>query len=1094
MEETLPKTIGSYRVITLLGEGTMGAVYRARLPLMPEQDYAVKLLWERCKPKEVSTFLGECSKVKRLGTHPYLVPLHFAGRDRKLGRYYVAMEFVNGPTAAQLLNEMADRQLPLTDALRIALHGALGLEHAHQRGILHLDVKPSNILIQREGNLARLADFGNAQLIEGEDERLPTYAGRGTPAYMAWEQTLQGQQAGLHPDARTDVYGLAATLYELLTGHLPLPDEQGQQVPPRHWRADLPEALEYLLMRALSRDPEQRPATMYAFRRALEYSLTSEQTSVALLPALAQRLVGREALLRVLKQRLLADDFPALCALHGLPGVGKTALVLALAHDPEVHQHFPDGVLWAGLGNQPNLSALLGAWAEALGIQFAGLAKPSDLQAQGQAIQFAIRQRRMLLVIDDAWDAPAALTLKAGGPRCAHLVTTRLPDVALRLVDEGAQVVRVQELSEADGFAFLARLAPEAVQLEPEEARALVRAVDGLPLALKLMGNYLRTQGYSGQHRRLRAALDLLGQRKERLRLEPVQAKAGEGTETSRSLMASIGTSYHALNARARSMLLALSVFPPKPNTFSEEAALAIAGASTGTLDRLVDSGLLESGGPGRYSLHQTIADYARLKRKSKQSVKRMVTFFTNYVAVHQADYGTLEHEQMNLLEVFQGAFDLGLQAELVRGVTAFLPFLADHGIYEVADLWLGHARQAALASGDGAGLATVLLHLGLIRVNCADYIQAEQYAAEGLRVARQIEDTEKIAKFLQVLGAIKERLGDYKAAQAYLEEGLALARQIKLRPTLVAILRTLGIVVGDLGYSTLSENYFREALLLAREIGDEDHIGSLLQNLGIVAKDRGEYQQAETYYQEAMRSFRQRGQWTRMTSLLQNLGGLASNRGDHQRAEAYYQEAVASARQFGQREHLCFLLTNLGELASIRHDDRQAEAYYQEGVDLARQIGHREILGVLLTGLGMVARRSAAFDLAQVYLQEALALGRELNYALLVSYTLCEWGELYLEQQCLHQASQAFQESLELARALQNQERVASALAGLARVAAEQNNLLEARQRAQESHAIFTALGHYQAAEVAAWLDGLPAVEEQALLLSVQQLEPEQD
>jgi transcriptional regulator with XRE-family HTH domain len=271
-----------------------------------------------------------------------------------------------------------------------------------------------------------------------------------------------------------------------------------------------------------------RPATsLPAMSRA------QETTDAGLLPPPAQRLIGRAALLHDLKQQMLASDHPALWALHGLPGVGKTALALALAHDPEVRQRFPDGVLWAGLGTQPNLAAILGAWAEALGIQSASLAKLPSLQAQTQAIQRALGQQQVLLVLDDAWDIEAALILKVGGPRCAHLVTTRLPNVALRLVDEGAQVVRVQELGEADGLALLARLAPEAVQLEPEEARALVRAVDGLPLALKLMGNYLRTQGYSGQPRRLRAALDLLRQGKERLHLEPVQAKAGEGAETS---------------------------------------------------------------------------------------------------------------------------------------------------------------------------------------------------------------------------------------------------------------------------------------------------------------------------------------------------------------------------------------------------------------------------------------------------------------------------------------------------------------------------------------------------------------------------------
>src|SRR5215467_7941278 len=86
-----PCSYWPYQVHGPLGQGTMSRVYRASLPLLGHQEYAVKLLRERCKPREVSTFLGECTKVKRLGTHPHLVPLYFAGRDRRLGRYYVVM-------------------------------------------------------------------------------------------------------------------------------------------------------------------------------------------------------------------------------------------------------------------------------------------------------------------------------------------------------------------------------------------------------------------------------------------------------------------------------------------------------------------------------------------------------------------------------------------------------------------------------------------------------------------------------------------------------------------------------------------------------------------------------------------------------------------------------------------------------------------------------------------------------------------------------------------------------------------------------------------------------------------------------------------
>ena len=334
----------------------MSRVYRASLPLLGHQEYAVKLLRERCKPAEVSTFLGECTKVKRLGTHPHLVSLYFAGRDRRLLRYYVAMELVQGPPATQVLAETPAHQLPVERAVRIALQVASGLAHAHQRGILHLDVKPSNILLEAEGDLAKLTDFGSAQ--QQEDVAAQARHIRpGSPAYRAWELTLAGEEAGLVPDARSDVYGLAATLYHLLTGQVPQWTADGQLQPPTRWRGDVPEALEALLLSALSRDPEQRPAD--------HGGISSHAGGVCRLP---QGQHSRPAADRSQPGWLAApacstrskgacsrEKTLALSALGGLPGVGKTALAAAIATDPDVQAHFADGILWAGLGKSPDL-------------------------------------------------------------------------------------------------------------------------------------------------------------------------------------------------------------------------------------------------------------------------------------------------------------------------------------------------------------------------------------------------------------------------------------------------------------------------------------------------------------------------------------------------------------------------------------------------------------------------------------------------------------------------------------------------------------------------------------------------------------------
>src|SRR5262249_27676901 len=136
------------------------------------------------------------------------------------------------------------------------------------------------------------------------------------------------------------------------------------------------------------------------------------------------------------------------------------------------------------------------------------------------------------------------------------------------------------------------------------------------------------------------------------------------------------------LDEKSSYTLHALSVFPPKPNSFSEEAALAIAGCTVETLDLLTDTGLLESSGSDRYTLHQTIADYARLQLKEYSARERLVAYVTTFVEQHRKDYEILEGESNNILAALDAAVELARYAELISAACAFAPFLLSRGLY----------------------------------------------------------------------------------------------------------------------------------------------------------------------------------------------------------------------------------------------------------------------------------------------------------------------------------------------------------------------------------------------------------------------------
>jgi transcriptional regulator with XRE-family HTH domain len=362
---------------------------------------------------------------------------------------------------------------------------------------------------------------------------------------------------------------------------------------------------------ALQSIPLQR-----VFHRA---SIFSVSTSPLYDPAIPQMLVdtdglvGRNESLEHLKQCLCAGKRLNASALHGLPGVGKTALARELVYENDIQQHFCDGILWVSLGQRPNLSGLLGRWGSLLGIPAAEMALLKGEEERARTIRDVISTRRMLLVIDDAWKIDEALAFKVGGLNCAYLLTTRIPSVALHFANGDALVVR--ELDEIGSLKLLAQFAPDIVTNESDAARALVQYAGGLPLALTLMGKYLQSQVYSGQPRRLQAALERLRCAEERLQLTmqqtPFECHASSSMHNALSLQAVIETSVLQLDEAAQRVLSMLSTFPAKPHSFSEEAALAVSDAPVELLDELIDAGLLESAGPGRYTLHQTIVDYA---------------------------------------------------------------------------------------------------------------------------------------------------------------------------------------------------------------------------------------------------------------------------------------------------------------------------------------------------------------------------------------------------------------------------------------------------------------------------------------------------
>jgi transcriptional regulator with XRE-family HTH domain/tetratricopeptide (TPR) repeat protein len=533
-------------------------------------------------------------------------------------------------------------------------------------------------------------------------------------------------------------------------------------------------------------------------------------------PNESRELIGRQMLLGTLAQLLCKYKC---VALNGLPGVGKTAIAVALIKHPLVHDTFPDGVLWAGLGPHPNVSEQLSRWERLLEIPVATAAENS-LNARVRALRDGIGMRRILLVVDDAWETGAALAFKVCGPNCAFLATTRLRDVSIGIKGKNWNI---PELDDDDGLALLAQLAPEAVAQDEDAAQTLAQEVGGLPLALMLMGNYLRIN--SSSPRRLRDAFGRLHDATHRLHISepqsPLEYAPSLTADTQISLHAIINVSDMQLDQRTQSVFYALSVFPAKPNSFSEEAALMVAQTEPEILDALHDVGLLENSGGGRYTLHQTIADYAESHLTESLPGKRFVAYCISFLENSISNPDVLERESSNILASMRRAIENHMDTLLVQGIKLFTPFLLERGLHDLARLRLQQAYQVVIWSRNSSqtqDLAQMQLHLGQISYEKEEYKKAEEELLQGLTLTYKYEYYELSCRLLTLLSRVAVQQNNFSEAEAYAQECLELAYKLGEEQCICDALLNFAYIAKACGNRAQVEDTLQKARLLTQQ------------------------------------------------------------------------------------------------------------------------------------------------------------------------------------------------------------------------------------------------------------------------------------
>jgi predicted ATPase len=1043
---------GHLLVLERVGQGGFGEVYRALDPQL-DREVALKLVHLDDAGLESSArrFLAEARRLASV-RHPNVVAVHGAAVHD--GRAGIWTDFVRGRTLEDRL--ATDGPLGAVEAIFAGLDLCRALAAVHAAGAIHGDVKTTNVM-REEGGRILLVDFGAAR---------PRPAGRGDAPVARRRETLFGTPhflapelvAGEEPTPASDLYALGVVLYRLVSGRYPLPadtlgelllaHERAAQVPLRDVRADLPAAFIQVVERALAPDPGQRFASGGAMERALLSALGEIAASpgaatrpVAIvrgthaMPAEPDAFVGRAEELDDLDV-LLGESGVRLLTLVGAAGMGKTRLALRFAWRSLAT--WPGGTYFCDLTAASTTDGIVSAVGGALGV---ALTMGDPVEQLGNVL--AARGRCLVVldngeqVTDPLHDAVRRWLVRA--PDARFLVTTRE-----RLRVPGEEVLAVEPLPPSQGvelFVDRARRHRPELDLEGEwlaPVREIVRAVEGIPLAIELAAARVRVMTPDQIANRMRELLRLLG---------------GGREGRHESLRAAFDGSWETLPPWEKAAWAQCSVFE---GGFDLEAAANVVDLSgwvdapwvVDVIQSLVERSLLRAwtpaylpaGGsraqPTRFGMYASLRDYAaeKLAREAPSAEggtgeaargaaeARHGAWFARagtVEAIHALSRsGGVERKARLALELDNLLATIRRACARQDGETAARAY---HAAWEVFQLRGPFAP--AIAPGEevlrvispSAERLRVLNTLGLALFTCGRVDEAAERLRAGLDAAREAGDRRNELWILSNLGSVRYAQGHRDEARAMHDQALALAREIGDRQ---AECRSLYKRGGMRGASVDERRADCEAALaIARELGDLQYQCSPLSALGIFDRMQGRPDDALARYAETLDIARRIGHRS-VEGVIHNLvATIHDDQGRESESVAGYEAALAIARETGDRVTECQVLNNIASVHFDRERLGEARTYVEAALAIAREMNRPSYEGGYLGLLGAILTRQGQRTEAHACLERALALLRESRDTEVEGITLHDLGQLFLEEHRLDEAREVLAQGEALLR-----------------------------------------------------------------------------